>query len=206
MVLIGSDQGSGVMQTGWKRYAKGNILVRIRPPVVLACLAFVVIAAATIFFWRSYRNVSKMASTSETISTPPRRAPKPSPAVPLEENSSRAKSSVSESGSEKMTPSKQWPADGMQMTAHHKGRHGCKGMLTLKASGLQFTCPEDDRKSFFVPLNDIRGQDEDGIVTNGGSKYHFDMLPGGEREYAEQLFAAWLSPVRAAQPPAGARK
>lgn len=175
--------------------------MRIRPLVVLACSAVVAIAAASIFLWLSDRKVSKIESRAQTTNTHPRRAPKPSPAVPLEENKSSAESSVSESGSGKTTLSKQWPGDGMQMTAHHKGRHGCKGMLTLKASGLQFTCPEDDGKSFFVALNDIRGLDDDGIITIDGSKYHFDMLPGGDREYTEQLFAAWLSRVRVAQPP-----
>jgi hypothetical protein len=183
-----------------RRTPKGKILARNGPFLAFACLTFAA-AAAGIFFWRSDRKVSKVESRSETTNTHPRRAPKPSPAVPLQENKSRAESSASDSGPERMALSKPWPADGMQMTAHHKGRHGCKGMLTLKASGLQFTCPEDDGKSFFVALNDIRGPDDDGIITNGGSKYHFDMLPGGKREYAEQLFVAWLSRVRAAQPP-----
>jgi hypothetical protein len=164
-------------------------------------LTFVGAAAAAILLWLSRREISNIESRAETTNTQPRHARKPSPAVPLNGNKSREESSVSESGSAGMTFAKQWPSEGVQMAAHHKGRRGCKGILTLKASGLQFTCPEDDAKSFFITLNDIRGPDDDGIATLEGSKYHFDMLPGGGKEYTEQLFAAWLSRVRVAPPP-----
>lgn len=60
-------------------------------------------------------------------------------------------------------------------------------MLTLKASGLQFTCPCDDGKSFFVTLKYIRGTDQDGIVTTSGETYNFDKLPAGGKEYVERL-------------------
>ena len=75
-------------------------------------------------------------------------------------------------------------------------------MLILKASGLQFTCPGDNGKSFFVALNDIRGTDQDGIVTTSGEKYHFDKLPAGGKEYVERLFIDWLAHVRSSQVPA----
>jgi hypothetical protein len=89
----------------------------------------------------------------------------------------------------------------MQMAAHHKGFRGCDGMLTLKASGLQFTCPGDNGKSLFIALSDIRSTDEDGIVTTSGKKYHFDKLPGGGKEYTERLFADWLAHARPTQAP-----
>ena len=90
----------------------------------------------------------------------------------------------------------------MQVVAHHKGHKGCDGMLTLKASGLQFTCPGDYGKSFFVALNDIRGTDQDGIVTTSGEKYHFDKLPTGGKEYVERSFTDWLTHVRPTETPA----
>jgi hypothetical protein len=168
---------------------------------VITSLVFIAVGAAGILLWLSHREIRNIESRAKTTDTHLRHAPKPSPAVSLNGKKSRDNSSVSVSGSAGKTFSKQWPSDGMQMTAHHKGRHGCKGILTLKASGLQFTCPDDDGKSFFITLNDIRGPDDDGIITLDGSKYHFDMLPGGGKEYTEQLFAAWLSRVRVAPLP-----
>lgn len=86
----------------------------------------------------------------------------------------------------------------MQFTAHHKGHNGCDGVLSLKASGLEFTCPGDAHKSFSVALDQIRGTDDDGIATTSGAKYHFDKVPGGDKEYVERLFEQWLSRTRLA--------
>jgi hypothetical protein len=174
--------------------------VRSKTGLAMTSLVFVAVGIAGIFFFLSRREMTKVEPARTTTNTPVQRAPKPSPAVPLNRNKSPDKSTVpAMPGSGGTTSSVPWPSDGMQVTAHHKGRHGCDGMLTLKAAGLQFTCPGDEGKSFFVALSDIRGTDDDGIVTTTGSKYHFDKLPGGGKEYTEQLFASWLSRVRITQ-------
>jgi hypothetical protein len=162
----------------------------------------VAVGLAGIFFFVSRPKITDREPGGAKINTPTQHGSKPSPAVPLNANKPAENSSMRstpDSGGD--TSSQRWPGDGMQMTAHHKGRHGCDGLLTLKASGLQFTCPGDESKSFFVALNDIGRTDNDGIVTTDGSKYHFDKLPGGGKEYAEQLFTDWLARVQIAQDP-----
>lgn len=180
---------------------EGEVLVRSKTPLAIICFVFVAVGASAILLLLSRREIRQTEPRGTKTNSQVPHTPKPSPAVPLNGNKWRDKSSVSESGSGGMAFSQQWPSDGMQMTAHHKGRHGCDGMLTLKAAGLEFRCPDDEGKSFFVALNDIRGTDEDGIITIDGSKFHFDKLPGGGKEYTQQLFATWVSRVRVTQTP-----
>lgn len=177
------------------------ILTRGKFALVGTFLVVVAVAFAAIFFmWpREGRDRQKAASaaTDEAASRneTARHIAKPSPAIPL--GGQRPPSNHDSSTSSAQRPS--WPPDGMQVTAHHKGHRGCEGMLILKASGLQFTCPSDVGKSFSVALNEIRGIDDDGIVTTTGAKYHFDKVPGGDKEYVERLFEDWLSRSRLAQ-------
>lgn len=175
--------------------------MRGKTGLAIALLVFVAVGLTGVFFLLSRQEATKTESGAATTSAPAQHARKPSPAVPRNGNKSPDKSrapAVPGYGSD--TSPQPWPSDGLQVTAHHKGRRGCDGVLTLRASGLQFTCPGDEDKSFFVALNDIRGTDDDGIITADGSKYHFDKLPGGGKEYTERLFAAWLSRMQVAQP------
>jgi hypothetical protein len=174
---------------------------QMRDKIGLAAIFLLVVAVGLtgVFFILSRQEKTK--SGEATTNAPVQHAPKPSPAVPLNGSKSANNSNVpAMPGPGSNTSSQPWPPDGMLVTAHHKGRHGCDGMLTLKASGLQFTCPGDEGKNFFIALNDIRDADNDGIVTTSGSKYHFDKLAGGGKEYSEQLFAEWLSHVHVTQP------
>jgi hypothetical protein len=169
--------------------------------LVGAFLLVIAMICAAIFFLSprqgSDRQKTANAATEEAASKneTATHATKPSPAVPLREQRLPSSPNSSTRSAQPMA----WPADGMQVTAHHKGHSGCQGMLILKASGLQFTCPSNDAKSFSVALTDIRGTDDDGIVTTSGAKYHFDKVPGGDKEYVERLFQDWLSRSRLVQ-------
>jgi hypothetical protein len=177
---------------------EGEAQVHNKIRLAILFLVFVAVGLAGVFFILSRHE--KTESGEATTNAPVPHAPKPSPAVPLNGSKSANNSNVpAMPGLGSNTSSQPWPPDGMLVTAHHKGRHGCDGMLTLKTSGLQFTCPGDEGKSFFVALNDIRGADNDGIITTSGSKYHFDKVAGGGKDYTEQLFAEWLAHVHVAQ-------
>lgn len=175
--------------------------MRIKTGLILASAAAVVVALAAVFLVMPQLNI-KSDKAEEPASTTLGHASKPSPAVPFREKKLAGSASKPAQATSNSDMEKAWPPDGMQVAAHHKGHRGCDGMLTLKASGLQFTCPGDNGKSFFVALNDIRGTDQDGIVMTSGEKYHFDGLPAGGKEYVERLFTDWLAHVRPTQTPA----
>lgn len=162
--------------------------MRNKTAIAIAALLVIAVVMAAIAIFVSHRPTKTPA---EAQSAPVQRAPKPSPAVRPNESKPPEPTSPA--------PIAVWPPDGMQLAAHHKGFHGCNGVLILKAYGLEFRCPDDSGKSFAVALSDIRGMDKDGIVTTDGSKYHFDKLAGGGKEYTVQLFADWLDHVRTAK-------
>lgn len=170
--------------------------MRSKTGLIGATLVLVVVLA--VFLIRMPHINSKSGAAGEPVNTTLGHVSKPSPAVPVGEKKLGESPNNQVQSSPNPNPEKAWPSDGMQVAAHHKGHNGCDGMLTLKASGLQFMCPGDSGKSFFVVLRDIRGVDQDGIVTASGKKYHFDKLPAGGKEYVEKLFADWLAHVRLA--------
>jgi hypothetical protein len=183
----------------------GNvILTRSKSVLLTALLVLIAVVVAAIIFmlpreFKERQNPTNAASDEgASKNSTAKHVTKPSPAVPLNAQRSPNDSSASASNAGSAPPTS-WPPDGTQFTAHHKGRNGCEGMLILKASGLQFICPSDGAKSFSVALNEVRGTDDDGIVTISGAKYHFDKIPGGNKEYVERLFEDWLSRTRLVQ-------
>ncbi|HXE10874.1 MAG TPA: hypothetical protein VN633_02060 [Bryobacteraceae bacterium] len=174
--------------------------MRLKTGLITAAVAAMIAALAALVLVMPRLHIEP-DTTDKPPSTPLRRTPKPSPAVPLKENKRGSSPEKPTQAMQSPDTLKTLPPDGMQFAAHHKGFRGCDGMLTLKTSGLEFTCPGDSGKSFFVAVTDIRGADEDGIVTTSGKKYHFDKLPSGGKEYAERLFSDWLVHVRHAQAP-----
>jgi hypothetical protein len=174
--------------------------MRLKTGLITAAVAAMIAALAALVLVMPRLHI-KPDTTENPPSTPLRHTPKPSPAVPLKDDKRASSPEKPVQTTQSPNTLKALPPDGMQFAAHHKGFRGCDGMLTLKTSGLEFTCPGDRGKSFFVPVSDIRGADEDGIVTTSGKKYHFDKLPGGNKEYAERLFADWLLHVRPVQAP-----
>jgi hypothetical protein len=181
--------------------------MRAKTGLIVLFLVLIAVAFTAIFFVMSREELQKRAAPKDEslIHGATQHAPKPSPAVPLDKNElasvPNAPAPVGSNSATGAPQSQLWPPDGMQFAAHHKGHKGCDGVLTLKASGLQFTCPGDDGKSFYISRNDIRGPHEDGIITRSGEKYHFDRLPGGGKNYAEQLFVNWLFRVHVVQTP-----
>lgn len=174
-----------------------------RVGLILISTAIVVFAVGALFLTMPREKVTEHATTDypDAGNDSVGHVPKPSPAVPLKQSKPSAAPNTSIQPNSGIAATPAWPPDGMQFAAHHKGHKGCDGMLTLKASGLQFTCPGDNGKSFFVALSAIRSTDDDGIVTVTGDKYHFDKLPGGGKEYAEHLFSDWLARARPVQEP-----
>jgi hypothetical protein len=171
--------------------------MRMRSKTGLLVTSILVVAAATgvafLLMRRGEMNKHAVPTQIAVVDRASEHASKPSPAVHLDEKKPMKASDTSASANLSAATGQPWPPDGMQFAAHHKGHKGCDGPLTLKTSELQFVCPSDEGKSFVVLLSEIRGTDDDGIITRSGDKYHFDKLPGGGRDYANKVFSDWLA-------------
>jgi hypothetical protein len=81
--------------------------------------------------------------------------------------------------------------DSVSLSGHHKGRHGCDGQLTLTASELSFRCNGNQQSEFSFARAQIDHQDDDGIRTICGEKYHFKIFQV-QKEQVVELFAEWV--------------
>jgi hypothetical protein len=72
---------------------------------------------------------------------------------------------------------------------------GCSGKLTLDASGLVFSCPDDSEETLRVAFNQIASADDNGIKLTSGKKYHF-TIAGMSKDAERSLFRNWLSRAR----------
>lgn len=81
--------------------------------------------------------------------------------------------------------------------ARHDKRFGeeCSGQLTLNATGLAFSCPDDSSETLRVTLNEIASADDNGIRLTSGKKYHF-TIPGMSKDAAKALFRNWFNRLR----------
>lgn len=78
--------------------------------------------------------------------------------------------------------------------ARHDKHFGeeCSGQLTLNASGLVFTCPDETLR---ITLNEIASADDNGIRLSSGKKYHF-TIPGMSKDAQKALFRNWFNRLR----------
>jgi hypothetical protein len=72
---------------------------------------------------------------------------------------------------------------------------GCSGRLTLDASGLVFSCPDDSEETLRVAFNQIASADDNGIKLTSGKKYHF-TIAGMSKDAERSLFRNWLNRAR----------
>jgi hypothetical protein len=72
-------------------------------------------------------------------------------------------------------------------------RNGCaNGALTFTASRVDFSCPNDPRKSVSIMRGKVKKIDNDGVQLLTQDKYHF-KLPGSTPEEVKRLFSSWFN-------------